>query len=146
MHRRYVPSNQATCSCSLYNGPMKSCIRHYPHGIHNLGTWSAMMKNTPIIAIGHIAYSFINVLYNPLELIRKWRYPGIFVSMRWRVPCNSQNTGQTDVFGEFDLSCHEASCTAYLLLLSCLLNIGYFVSVDHSSYPWYMWLLIKLFL
>ena len=32
--------------------------------------------------------------------------------------------GQTDVFVEFDLSCHEASCTAYLLLLSCLLHIG----------------------
>ena len=30
----------------------------------------------------------------------------------------------TDVFGEFDLGCHEASCTAYLLLLSCLLHIG----------------------
>ena len=28
-----------------------------------------------------------------------------------------------DVFGEFDLSCHEASCTAYLLLF-CLLHIG----------------------
>ena len=31
---------------------------------------------------------------------------------------------QTDVFGEFDLSCYEASCTAYLLFLSCLLHIG----------------------
>ena len=30
----------------------------------------------------------------------------------------------TDVFGEFDISCHEASCTKYLLLLSYLLHIG----------------------
>ena len=30
---------------------------------------------------------------------------------------------QTDIFGEFDLSCNEASCTAYLFLLSCLLHI-----------------------
>ena len=37
--------------------------------------------------------------------------------------CLVTTDGQTDVFGEFDLSCHEASCTAYLLL-SCLLHIG----------------------
>ena len=27
---------------------------------------------------------------------------------------DSSTDGQTDVFGEFDLSCHEASCSAYL--------------------------------
>ena len=37
-----------------------------------------------------------------------------------------QTDRQTDVFGEFDLSCHEASCIADLLLLSCLLHIGQF--------------------
>ena len=35
-----------------------------------------------------------------------------------------QTDRRTDVFREFDLSCHEPSSTAYLLLLSCLLHIG----------------------
>ena len=42
-------------------------------------------------------------------------------TIEWEEHCEK---GATDVFGEFDLSCHEASCTAYLLLLSCLLHIG----------------------
>ena len=33
-----------------------------------------------------------------------------------------------------------------ILLLSCLLHIRQLVSVDNSSYPWYIWLLSKLFL
>ena len=45
---------------------------------------------------------------------------------RWKEGISGfEQTGRwTDVFGVFDLSCHEASCTAYLLLLSCLLHIG----------------------
>ena len=40
-----------------------------------------------------------------------------------------------EVFGEFVLSCYEASCTTYLLLLSCLLPIGQLVSIDKPSSP-----------
>ena len=52
--------------------------------------------------------------------------PANFMMIRWWEHSQKGVTdGRTaDIFGEFDLSCHEASCTAYLLLLSCLLHIG----------------------
>ena len=55
--------------------------------------------------------------------------PENFMMIRWEEHCekgvtDGQTERQTNVFGEFDLSCHEACCTAYLLLLSCLLHIG----------------------
>ena len=51
-------------------------------------------------------------------------YTKFQIDISKRVEEKSGKPGRTDVFGEFDLSCHEASCTAYLLLLSCLLHIG----------------------
>ena len=55
--------------------------------------------------------------------------PENFMMIRWgehsqKGVTDGRTDGQTDIFGEFDLSCREASCTAYLLLLSCLLHIG----------------------
>ena len=98
--------------------------------------WNFANKKTQLI----IRHTFWSCLIKCVNM--KWIRLVMWKLESW----HDSDHRRTDIFGEFDLSCHEASCTAYLLLLSCLLHIGWFVYVDNSSYPWYIWLLSKLFL